>query len=366
MSPEHFNYRTLGHWRGIAALGVMIFHGFGAIRSSGQSVHENLVWLKDLSDFGGFGVHIFFVISGYCIAANVYQLQRRKLGAWEFFRDRALRIYPAYWAACLAAIVANLIASPFNAVSIKDNFPLDWWSAVANVFLIEPYVGVDRLLLLVSWSLVYEIGFYAIVAIGFGLFRVGINIWLLFVGAAVLAVCGLLGWHQGVRYVLKFWPEFLSGSVVFLALWLRAHSLFLARLAILLPILFVLIKALSGSDKGWPGEMVVVAGFSLLLVWLYRWDSQLAAWRGLNWLDWGGAISYSLYLIHVPFGTRVINLASRWVSHDSLWVLPLQICYWLVSIAAAYLFFCFCERPLNNWRGRLKRKAVLLAAVRVA
>ena len=249
MEAEAFKYRTLEHWRGIAALGVMVFHGFGGIRIAGLSVHPDFLWLKCLSDFGWFGVHIFFVISGYCIAANAYQLQSQQFGAWDFFRVRVLRIYPAYWAACLAAMVANFIASPFNSVPIRENIPSDWWSAVANVLLIEPYAGVDRLLLLVSWSLVYEIGFYAIVAIGFVLFRLGINIWFLFFGAVALAVCGIVGWHHGGLYVLKFWPEFMSGGAVFTALWLRARSLFLSRFVMILPIVFVLIGAFFGAEN---------------------------------------------------------------------------------------------------------------------
>lgn len=111
-------YRTLVHWRGIAALSVVVFHGFGAISIADLTVHPSVAWLKWVSDFGGFGMHLFFVISGYCIAANIYRLSFQPVNAWEFLRDRLLRIYPVYWAACLAAILLNALSAPFNRVRL--------------------------------------------------------------------------------------------------------------------------------------------------------------------------------------------------------------------------------------------------------
>jgi peptidoglycan/LPS O-acetylase OafA/YrhL len=80
-SGAQLRYASLDHWRGVAALGVMVFHSFGAVRIAGQSVHPSIQWLKWLSDFGWFGVHLFFVISGYCIAANVCRMAQHRL-AW--------------------------------------------------------------------------------------------------------------------------------------------------------------------------------------------------------------------------------------------------------------------------------------------
>ena len=64
-SAPKVRYLILDRWRGIATLAVVAFHSFGAARSTGQVVHPCIRWLKWLSGFGGFGVHLFFVISGY-------------------------------------------------------------------------------------------------------------------------------------------------------------------------------------------------------------------------------------------------------------------------------------------------------------
>jgi peptidoglycan/LPS O-acetylase OafA/YrhL len=45
-NPSVLRYRSLDHWRGIAALAVMVFHSFGAVRIAGQSVHPSIQWLK--------------------------------------------------------------------------------------------------------------------------------------------------------------------------------------------------------------------------------------------------------------------------------------------------------------------------------
>lgn len=61
-----------------------------------------------------------------------------------------------------------------------------------------------------------------------------------------------------------------------------------------------------------------------------------------------GLISYSLYLIHVPIGGRVINLAER---------LPRTLLIEMLSLAAglalslfiAWLFYKWIERPAQRW-----------------
>ena len=92
-------YKSLDHWRGAAALAVLLFHGFGSVRGTGLPVHSSIAWLKFISDCGGFGVDLFFVISGYCIAANVWLAAKEGSGPWSFLRDRLFCIFPVYWAA---------------------------------------------------------------------------------------------------------------------------------------------------------------------------------------------------------------------------------------------------------------------------
>lgn len=358
--PDAYQYRTLDHWRGVAALGAMAFHGFGGMRMGQVPPHASVAWLKMLSDVGWFGVHLFFVISGYCIAASIYNLSQKGVGPLAFLSDRLLRIYPAYWAACLVSIAVNAVTAPFNHISLNATLPIEWNAAVANFLLIEPYVGLDGTFLLVGWSLVYEVGFYALVAVGFGLYSCGVNVWILGSAAALLTIGGLLGGHSAWLYVLLYWPDFLFGVIVFTVLWARQRSNRGAWLLLLVPSLLVL-QLLGGQDMDRLKQVLGTGCFALLLIWLHRWDAILAGWRGMRWLAWVGTMSYSLYLVHVPLGSRVINLAGRWIRPDSVWVLPLELVYWMVCLFAAYAFFQLCEKPLNGLRHRIKQHALNVA-----
>ncbi|NQT13101.1 MAG: acyltransferase, partial [Planctomycetes bacterium] len=284
-------YVTLDHWRGVAALAVMVFHGFGAIRGAALEAHFTVAWLQKASGFGWFGVHLFFVISGYCIAANTCRLTASGHGARSFFKDRLLRVYPVYWAACILAVMVGLAALPFNRGSLAGTVPGSVRALLGNVFLLEPYLRVDPLLL-VSWSLVFEVGFYLLVAIGIALRQLGASLWLLFGAAFILGVVGLAGVHPGPLYVLKFWPEFLCGCSVFLALWMRGRyrlwSVFVA-----VPPLFALLAFLGLEDQHRVVQMGGAALFAIVLWALHPFDRQLAEWRILRWLANVGVISYS-------------------------------------------------------------------------
>ena len=347
-------YASLDHWRGVAALSVMVFHAFGQVRGAGLSVHPSIMWLKWLSDYGGFGVDIFFVISGFCIAANLYRCAQSNRGAMDFLRDRVLRIYPMYWAACVAAIAMNVVASPFNQVPIEAGLPADLKTAIANVLLLEPYFGNVPPLLLVSWSLVFEIGFYILAALGFALWRFGANVWLLLGLGFVLGLVGVLHANDNILYVLKLWPEFAFGAAVFVSLWLRERRPTAAWLA-LPPLLIFVIIDLFAYPKGWPTPLLVAAGFALLLHVLHPWDALIAKARPLCFFGWVGTFSYSLYLTHAPLGLRIIPLGRRWVEHDSPWMWLLQVLGWGGSIAVAWLFYRFFEARLERWRRGLNK-----------
>ena len=59
------------------------------------------------------GVSLFFVISGYCIAASAEATARKGGSPWGFMGRRVWRIYPPYWAALLGfvAVVVALDAA---------------------------------------------------------------------------------------------------------------------------------------------------------------------------------------------------------------------------------------------------------------
>ena len=71
-------------------------------------------------------------------------------------------------------------------------------------------------------------------------------------------------------------------------------------------------------------------------------------------------MSYSLYLLHVPFQGRVINLGMRFIEFNSYKFLGLQILGWIVAITLSYNFYQFVEKPLNSWRSRINNTSTKL------
>jgi peptidoglycan/LPS O-acetylase OafA/YrhL len=69
-------------------------------------------------------------------------------------------------------------------------------------------------------------------------------------------------------------------------------------------------------------------------------------------LTWFGAISYSLYLVHVPIGGRVVNLGMR-LNPDSLGRWGVALSAMAVSIFAAWIFHQFIEQPCQRWSRQL-------------
>ena len=156
------HYKTLDHWRGFAALWVVLFHGFGS--SYDKSLHPIVEPLKNIAQPGWLGVHIFFVISGYCIAASAYKIIIKNKTPWDFIKNRFLRLFPVYWLAFFLTIAINLIAAPFNHTGLWNNLPATWQVWLGNIFLIQPYLQVPNYVV-VYWSLVVEVAFYLVVSV---------------------------------------------------------------------------------------------------------------------------------------------------------------------------------------------------------
>ena len=122
------------------------------------------------------GVSLFFVISGYCIAASAAGHAKKGGSAWGFMGRRAWRIYPPYWAALLgfvavvvaldAAGLGRLCRGPLG-IDLDNPGSLSWGQWLGNLTLAEtwrPYVWGPRrdVYTSVAWSLCFEEQFYVI------------------------------------------------------------------------------------------------------------------------------------------------------------------------------------------------------------
>ncbi|MCI0700664.1 MAG: acyltransferase, partial [Planctomycetia bacterium] len=139
-------------------------------------------WLIRLTGRMTVGVPLFFVISGYCIAAAADGTRRRGAGVGRYFVRRFRRIYPPYWAAVaftllLAlvlewAIAPGFVSGPFGpVVTVPDPVSVaapQWFGCLTLTETWRPlFVSSvpEQQLLGPAWTLCYEEQFYAITGI---------------------------------------------------------------------------------------------------------------------------------------------------------------------------------------------------------
>ena len=80
---------------------------------------------------------------------------------------------------------------------------------------------------------------------------------------------------------------------------------------------------------------------------------KVRAWR---WLTSLGAMSYSIYLLHVPIGGRILNLGARVSASSEYRLVVLAIAIAGTLIASIY-FYRFVERPSQNWSKGIRYRA---------
>lgn len=119
--------------------------------------------------FGGFGVDIFFVISGFIMVYINRDNFGRKTAILPFLTRRIIRIFPIYWLVTL--VVLFFVQSGLYGYAFP-NYPQsyligaakDIWFVVESFLLIPAFYkgGHEIPIVGVGWTLVYEMFFYMI------------------------------------------------------------------------------------------------------------------------------------------------------------------------------------------------------------
>ena len=287
---------------------------------------------------GGFGVDLFFVISGFVVGLSQLTNPRLML---SFIRVRLTRIVPAYWTitllTALMVSVANFLGRKLDAY--PEGVDLGWAFA-SSLFLSQAVLG-EWPLLFVGWTLEYEIFFYGCVALGILLFA-KIERQLLF--SAFL-----------VGMVVVFWsPEFSARSLGFPVGILAAliHSRTVAspsmkRLSF--PLLLSGLALLGtqallvGADD--PQWLVIALSFGLIVL-----GSSLLPNLNWSWCGTLGKASYSVYLVQslsIPVFSSILYNVFAWNNQVDLF-------FWVImatTLIIGILFEKYFNSPVSRWLG---------------
>lgn len=345
--------------RGVASLLVVWSHlsGFWLLTNGRVSTlqdawqHWIVVPFHIYQNGGHLGVILFFLISGFIIT----HVSLRESAA-EFAVKRALRIFPPLAVATLVAAALLNVAhwTDTELLGVNGGDAIHWAS---SVLLLDGFQGTSRALD-VTWTLIIELGFYTFTL---ALLRISRDrplraTWFMVAAWAVLSVATMNIHFPGINGGLPVYLGVLiCGRFVYLAYAGRiewADALIGVALSVL--IFFGFLEAGEHgyliAPGGWPGvePLVTYLLAGLVFAACMRWAPASV----LQPLRLVSDASYSLYLLHLPIGITVLNLAARASVPNSL-ATVLAIA---ASITVAWLSFMYVERPSQVAARRLARR----------
>lgn len=311
--------------RGIASLWVCWFH-----LTRGSKAYPTWEPLRATGINGWLGVEMFFVISGFIIPYVLYRSRYKLCQFKTFALKRLVRLEPPYLVSIGLILVLNF-ASTLSPLYRGLPFTIDSTQLAWHLGYLIPFTSY-KWINDVYWTLAIEFQYYLLLGLLFPL--------LLKRKSVDMAVALSLA---GAAFVIG------TDKVVL-------HWFFLFALG------FVAFKYYAGLSGKFTTAILSVAAFAGCWYTL----GSYAAYAGLfasvfilfckhhnPVLEFLGNISYSLYLIHVPTGGRVINLGSRFASSEIAQV-GVVVAALAVSIVAAWLLYRFVEKPAQEWAARVR------------
>lgn len=380
-SKEKSRINFVDGLRGLAAVYVLIAHAsnavfvpglFGGAKITGTIIDRVLdIFLLFLQSFGHYAVVLFIVISGYSLMLGVVRSKDEKLsnGTWVFFKRRAIRLLPTYYAALFISVFLLLILSS-NALTVEN--------IITHIFLVQNWFpasiySIDGPM----WSLAVEWQIYFLFPF------LLIPVWRRF-GSLVTAVIGVTS-GLIIQFIFDSDQSYIFAWFIGLfALGMLAANVGFTKtaresswkkivpwgsLTLFFIIVWGLIRFVSKTndfeqDINWYKDLISGIVFCCLLVYLTNIQTgvsgdatkniifRLLSSRILTFL---GSFSYSIYLIHAP----ILFLSSTILTKLPV---PALLAWGLilflgvpVSLIGSYFFYLVFEKPFLKFLQTPKR-----------
>ncbi len=362
MSTHPAKLNGLDHLRATAITFVFFFHYF--IISKGEPA-----WLPGVAKFGWTGVDLFFVLSGFLIASQLFaQMKTGQLLSYkEFFLKRVFRIIPAYLVTvglyfafpvfrereALPPLWRFLTFTQNFGLNLKDfgTFSHAWSLCVEEHF----YLFLPLILILLQQTNRFRRASWLLSVIFLGGFLIRYLAYTRLYAPHQTDDASWMYWYQYIYYPTYTRLDGLLAGVALACLYVFAPAAWhrIARLGnwLLIPGLLMLTAAyflcedqqtFSASVFGFP---VIALGFGFVVgaaispaSVLFRWYSPVTASLA--------SLSYAIYLTHkgIIHLTRVIF--ADYIQEPNL---MLVICI-ITSLAGAYSLHVLVEKPFMRLR----------------
>ena len=347
--PWQARYQTIDAFRALAAMLVVCHH-----LNVGDGINIGLC-----------SVMVFFVISGYCIAATSQSCLRKGLGFGIYVKRRLRRIYPPYILAVVFFVLTRLAKSHFQSVAeLTSRSPWQWLQTATLTqwlsLIAHPisYAADNHSLVVAAfWSLNYEEQFYLVVG---ALMLLAARFGRSMLAGVLLLMIPALAWNiafPSISYgfFLEYWVHFSLGVLVYFRLCQVERQG--VRRAIDIGLLsFFTFSMLVARFSQAPSfrvhrfvytEWAITSGFALFLIAMRPMDDWIARHAWGKALIRLGALTYSLYLVHQFNLHLAASTASLFLRHGiPHWLrVPLEF---VTLLAVGAVFWFFCERPFVN------------------
>jgi peptidoglycan/LPS O-acetylase OafA/YrhL len=349
---QSVDIRPLTALRFFAAMWVVLFHFWPNLSADMPAAVAK----------GYLGVELFFTLSGF-ILCHVYldSVATGRFGYGGFLWARLARVYPLHLATLVGvgvmAIAAESLGKPVDANV------LSWAALPANLTLtqawgLSPVAGWNH----PSWSISAEwFAYLSFPAFAFAALKLQSRPWLALAAALALLwgldagferLAGFSLTHATIQWgALRIVPCFALGCAVN-QLW---RSGAVKRRAIALAGAIFSGAAIAGSVLAGAPDALFVSLFGMLILCLARLTQPGKTSRVGDVFVYLGEISYSIYMICVPWKLLFVNAASRIGGFDKAH-LPLTV--WLLFVISvvplAALSYHLIEKPsrqaMRGWR----------------
>ena len=377
---ENRRYFALDGLRGLAALYVLFFH---------------VTWLNHFSQStlvrnGYLAVDLFFILSGFIIAASYRQRLNSFADGMTFLRRRFFRVYPMHAFVLLAMtaleclkVVAWKAGAPVDQVPFSQGYGAGY--LVLNALFVQGFGFADRTSWNVpSWSVSAEFLAYILFAIltAVGFFRHRALIFIAALGACAgyfALSCSFNTLDLTYRFgIFRCLAGFAIGVAIY-ELKLRGglkrlDSLsFAATSTIEIAAMAATIFVLSVVTDQW--SALIVPAFAVLILVFQKDGGLISQLLARDWPQAMGRLSYSFYLVHVPIrivassilvklGTPAIrNAGDQQILQVPLWLGDLMIIAFIaIALLISSVTFRVVEEPARMF-GRSWRKREMASGV---
>ena len=264
--------------------------------------------------FGGYGVDLFFLISGFVIFLTTEKTANYK----DFLFSRFSRLFPAYWACVTITTLAIITWTLLTHGHLTYPRFTDY---LINLTMIQGYLGV-RNIDGSYWTLSVELSFYLFILIVFLLKKLHkIEV----IGYFVVLVCliNYLFFKNHLRpvydfltqylLIINYFPLFIAGIVFYK---IKFYKINLLRATLLV---FCFITQILFTEQIDRSQVVGITQFQYAtIIFIFFATFLLYCYGRLNFVVnnaalFLGKISYSLYLIHQYIACYLLL---PWLTHS--------------------------------------------------